>query len=166
MLRKQLLWTWLLRSVLLPAFLTLFVGCSSKGTVSGKVFYQGNPLPGGRVTFLQEHGAFHSVIHEDGSYRITGIPPGPATITVSSPDPPGPATPSPMEKAAEMAKARKVEMSPEMAKLVEEGMKHIGDPEAGKRKYMSIPPKYKDPEQSGLKYTVKSGVQEYDIQLK
>src|SRR5579875_97981 len=156
MLRKQPLWTWLLRSVLLPAFLTLFVGCSSKGTVSGKVFYQGNPLPGGRVTFLQEHGAFHSVIHEDGSYQITGISPGLATITVSSP----------MEKAAENAKARKVEISPEMAKLLEEAKKHMGDPEAGKRRYMAIPHHYKDPDKSGLTYTVKSGVQQFDIQLK
>jgi hypothetical protein len=166
MLGKQRFLAWLLRSVLLLAFLTLFAGCSSKGTVSGKVFYQGNPLPGGRVTFLQEHGAFHSVIHEDGSYQITGISPGLATITVSSPDPPKPTGSSPMEKAAENAKARKVEISPEMAKLLEEAKKHMGDPEAGKRRYMAIPHHYKDPDKSGLTYTVKSGVQQFDIQLK
>jgi hypothetical protein len=166
MLGKNRFLTWLLRSVLPLTLLTLFVGCSSKGTVSGKVFYQGNPLPGGTVTFLQEKGAFHSVIHEDGSYQVTGIPPGPATITVSSPDPPKPADPSPMEKAAEKAQARKVEMTPEQAKMMEEAKKHMGDPEAGKRRYMAIPPKYNDPDKSGLTYNVKRGAQEQDIQLK
>jgi hypothetical protein len=151
--------TWLLRSALLLALLTLFVGCGSKGTVSGKVLYQGNPLPGGTVTFLQEKGAFHSVIHEDGSYRVTGIAPGPATITVSSPDPPQPAGPQSMEKTVEQAKAHKAEIPPEIAK-------HMGDPEAGKRRYMAIPSNYKDPDKSGLTYTVKSGAQEHDIQLK
>lgn len=147
------------RTVLLLALALLGAGCGSKGTVSGKVFYQGKPLPGGgRVTFLQEKGAFNSVIGEDGSYRVTGLLPGSATITVSSPDPPQPAKESPMEKAA----AGKSKLTPEMV----EGMKHMGDPEAGKRKYVAIPSQYKDPEKSGLTCTVQGGSQNFDIQLK
>lgn len=165
MFGKNRFLTRLLRSVLLLVLLTVFIGCGSKGTVSGKIFYQGNPLPGGRVTFLQEKGAFHSVIHGDGSYQVTGIPPGPAIITVSSPDPPQPAAPSPMEKTVEKAKASKVEMTPEMAKMLEAAKGRMGDPEAGKRRYMAIPSRYKDPDKSGLTYTVTSGSQEFDIQL-
>jgi hypothetical protein len=147
------------RVVLGLALVPMFAGCGSKGTVSGKVLYQGKPLPGGTVTFLQEQGAFHSVIHEDGSYRVTGVSPGLATITVSSPDPPipQPRTLS-MEKMAEKATSRKIEIPPEVAK-------HMGDPEAGKRRYMAIPSKYKDEKKSGLSYTVKSGSQNYDIDL-
>jgi hypothetical protein len=159
MLGKNRCLTRMLRSVLLLALLTLFVGCGSKGTVSGKVFYQGKPLPGGRVTFLQENGAFHSVINADGGYLVIGIAPGPATITVSSPGPPKPAASQPMERNMEQAKARKIEIPPEVAK-------HMGDPEAGKRRYMAIPKHYEDPDKSGLTYTVKSGSQEFDIQLK
>jgi hypothetical protein len=149
---------WTLRAILILALAPLSAGCGSKGTVSGKVFYQGKPLPGGTVTFQQETGAFHSVIQDDGSYRVAGVLPGLATVTVSSPDPPRPAAPQSMEKMVEKAKVRKVEIPPEMAK-------HMGDPEAGKRRYMAIPSKYKDANKSGLTFTVKSGSQEFDIQL-
>lgn len=160
MLGKSHFRSWPPRMVLAVLFVPLFVGCGSKGTVSGKVFYQGKPLPGGTVTFLEDTGAFHSVIHEDGSYRIAGVPPGNATITVSTPDPPKQASSSPMAKAMKNAKGWKGEIPPE------EMAKHMGDPEAGKRRYMAIPSKYKDPKQSGLTYTVKSGSQNFDIQLK
>jgi hypothetical protein len=152
---------WPRTTLLVLALAPLSVGCGSKGTVSGKVFYEGKPLPGGMVTFLPADatGAFHSVINEDGSYKVAGIPPGPATITVSSPDPPQPARQLAKQPTMEKLKSPKGEMSPEIAK-------HMGDPEAGKRKYMTIPSNYKDPNKSGLTYAVKSGSQDFDIQLK
>jgi hypothetical protein len=151
---------WPSRVIFVLALAPLLVGCSSKGTLSGKVFYKGNPLPGGTVTFEQQFGAFNSAIKDDGSYQVTGLEPGPATITVSSPDPPASPPPgkSSMEASVEKAKSRKVEIPPEVAK-------HLGDPDAARRRYMSIPSKYKDPKQSGLTYTVKGGSQSYDIQL-
>jgi hypothetical protein len=160
MFGKTLFWTWRRTTVLVLALAPLSAGCGSKGTVSGKVFYQGKPLPGGMVTFLQEKGAFYSVINEDGGYKVVGIPPGPATITVSSPDPPQPTRQPPGKPPTmENLKNSKGNVPPEIAQ-------HMGDPEAGKRKYMSIPANYKDPNKSGLTYTVTSGSQNFDIQLK
>lgn len=151
-----------LRTLLVFALVPLSAGCGSKGTVSGKVFFQGKPLPGGLVTFLQDKGAYHSVIQEDGSYQVSGIPPGPATITVSSPDPP----PQAVQGRTAMEKTTKSAAKDYKGQIpLEEMAKHMGDPEAGKRKYMAIPPQYKDPDKSGLTYTVKSGAQAFDIQL-
>ncbi len=55
------------------------------GEVSGKVTFNGEPLPGGMVTFIPENGKAEGVrIAEDGSYKVTNIPVGPVRITVTT----------------------------------------------------------------------------------
>src|SRR5262249_5040643 len=62
----------------------LVVGCSSEGTLSGKVTYKGEPVQGGSVYFHPEgkDGNFPSVIQTDGSYSVSKLPRGTAKISV------------------------------------------------------------------------------------
>ncbi len=52
------------------------------GTISDRT--TGQPLGGVTVAV----GAVHAVSHADGSYRLSGLKPGPATLTISSDDVP------------------------------------------------------------------------------
>ncbi len=117
-------------------------GCGkSTGTISGKVLYQGKPLPGGYVNFTSE-GAIPatktSSIQEDGSYSVSGMPVGPAKISVQG-----------------LAARR-------LAALPGQGEKD-SQPQ---QKEVFVPPQYGNTDTSGLKYEVKSGKQPYDIELK
>jgi hypothetical protein len=112
-------------------------GGSNAGTVSGKVTYMGEAIPGGLVDFVPQTGpakgtAFSGTIDTKGKYQVTGVPLGPATVLVRHPGGP-PAKPRPGEKAAP------------------------------RKQY---PTHYATPEGSDLKFTVAGGSQEYDIDLK
>jgi len=50
------------------------------GTITDRT--TGQPLPGVQVSL----GAAHATSHADGSYRLSGLKPGHATVTVSSAD--------------------------------------------------------------------------------
>src|SRR6516165_7184488 len=75
-------------SVLLVSLLicSLAAGCGKpKGSVSGKVTYQGKPLTAGMVTFSPEKGAaVNSPIDGEGNYRVENVPVGTAKISVRS----------------------------------------------------------------------------------
>jgi len=117
-------------------------GCgSAAGTVSGKVSYQGKPLPGGYVNFQSEGDKSvlkTSRIKEDGSYSVSGLPLGPAKISVQG------------------LSARR------LAALPGQGEKN-SQPE---QKEVFVPPQYGNTEKSGLTYEVKPGSQPHDIELK
>jgi hypothetical protein len=134
--------------------LLLVEGCGGgKGTVSGKVTYQGKPVRGGTVSFIPEAGSpAMSPIEEDGSYTVRNVLPGKVKITVNTESfrpqkaPPG----VPPKFAKEMME----KMNPDFA-----------DPERAKR-YVPIPAQYRDLDKTSLSYEVKSGAQEYNIDLK
>jgi hypothetical protein len=116
----------------------VLAGCGSKtGTVSGKVTYQGQPVPGGIINFLPQSEpdrgkVFSSGIDANGIYQVVRVPVGPVKITVQ--DPGG------------------------------QSAKRIVDPnEAPRKKY---PTRYATPEGSDLTFTVAGGSQEHDIELK
>jgi hypothetical protein len=142
--------------------LVLITGCAARGSVSGKVSYRGKTLPGGVVTFIPEDGKGHphdAQIQEDGTYSITNIPTGPVKILVRAAEPPKiPTRPGPGGVGIRVG-------PPEGA--LPEGVK-VGsfDPKADADKYVKIPPKYANADLSDLKYTVTSGAQPYDIDLK
>lgn len=143
------LWAGLL---LLPFGLMLGCGGSSKGTVSGKVLYKGQPLKGGNVAILSKAGGGNltSSIQEDGSYSISKVPRGPAVITVETRSirpVPQKALPGPY------ARASKDTLPPGLV---------VGDA----ARYVPIPEQYADPEKSGLSLDVKGGPQPHDIDLK
>src|SRR5437660_444840 len=93
-------WAGPLASLGVLFLLSLMAGCSSPGTITGKVKYQGRPLTGGTVLFAstQGRGSQTARIGEDGSYTIEKMPPGPAKIaveTASAQPPAGIAVPPP-----------------------------------------------------------------------
>jgi len=118
-------------------------GCGGAGSVSGQVKYDGKPLPAGKISFLSQAGEkpVRMVDITDGKYTVTNLPAGPAQITVQTIPPPtvggGPQGPN------------------------------IIPPSGGTPpdKYVQIPAKYANAEQSGLTYEVKGGSQTHDIDL-
>jgi hypothetical protein len=125
--------------------------------VSGKVYYQGKPVPGGTLTFVPEGKgeARTAIIREDGSYQIDKVQVGSAKISVvSSAVPPASL---PRSRVPSM-------MDKKPPKDAPPGMEAILATSPGK--YVKLPEHFGDPDKSGLKYTVKSGSQDYDIQLK
>lgn len=134
----------LLGLLLLP----LAIGCGgqAKGTVSGKVTYQGRPLSSGIVSFVPESGAPHYAdIQSDGSYRMVNAPVGPVKIGVQS---------KPKQSASPSARMPR---NPQDYGKLEADMN---------QKESILPDQYTDPNKSGLTYTVKKGKQPFDIELK
>jgi hypothetical protein len=144
-------------AVLLLPTLMMLAGCGGgKGDVSGKVTYDGKPVLAGRVTFLCETGNKISVVGaiKDGVYTIASCPSGPVKISVetfpparaANPD----ATPPGVPKGA-MAGFKPPENSESFA--------------SPPGQYVQLPPRYTDPEKSGLAYTVTGGKQDHPLDL-
>ncbi len=130
----------------------LLAGCGSgSGSISGKVTYKDKPLSGGTVTFMtSDQQVKTAVIGSDGAYSIPKLTTGPAKIAVM------PVVPLPPMMPGGMA------MDPGKMGVPEE---NIAPPPAAD-KSVAIPEHYKDPEKSGLTYTVTAGNQEHNIELK
>lgn len=146
-----------LRRGWLVLLLVLPVGCSSsKGTISGKITYQGKPLAAGTITLVPEKGGggFSGPIR-NGEYKVEGVPPGPVKIAVSTSSTPKSAI-GKMQPPPEVMKSairdRPAEQADDSAK-----------PSASAA--VPIPRKFQDPETSGLTYTVQSGNQVHDIDI-
>jgi hypothetical protein len=119
----------------------LLAGCNGKGTVSGKVTLNGQPLPGGIVfvtTEAPEAEAFVAApsgrILADGSYTVLNVPRGKARVSVVT----APAFGSAMHPTA---------------------VKEPWGP------YVPIPEKYKDATKSPFTLEVKRGAQTFDIAM-
>jgi len=151
---------WPPHTVLVLVLAVLSAGCGSKGTVSGKVFYRGKPLPRGMVTFVPEgKGETRTArINEDGSYRIDRVPAGPAKIAVISYAGPSASLPGPGSRTPGIMERKPPKDAPPEVKDI--------FPSGKTSEYVTIPKQYEDPDKSGLTYTVKSGSQDFDIQLK
>jgi hypothetical protein len=153
---------WLVRSLAL-AVLVMAAGCTASGNITGKVRYKGKPLPAGLVSFIPQSGSGHPVdgqIAEDGTYSISRVPVGPVKIVVKSVEPPKgpPARTGPGGMAAHMGPPTGAALPP--------GVKPPNfDPSAEADKYVKLPAKYSDPEQTDLTYTVTSGTQTKDIDM-
>ncbi len=140
-------------------------GCgSSTGKVTGKVTYNNKAVGGGQVQFVRaddKKKVYTSSITPDGSYQILGITPGEYKVTVEGPNIP----------------AVKMGMKLEMTKAPK-GLDNMNDPsgqfQSGTAPQitrnlanLNLPMRYRSPDNSGLKYTVKAGDDNtYDIPLK
>jgi hypothetical protein len=133
----------------------LAAGCgSSKGTVTGKVTYNGNPVPGGQVFFvLPDTPPVFAKIGPDGSYTAKDVPVGEATVCVEtdSVKSAGGGAATPQYKPPKDADPNVYDPSIQSA------------PVGGK--YVAIPSEYGDPATSTLRYTVKDGDQTHNIDL-
>lgn len=160
----------------LSFLLPLAAGCGGgKGSVSGTVTLDGQPLPVGNITFLPSNGPGATGPIEDGKYSVKGVPTGQVTVTVetisikkeiesvtkSSPKAPkvGTATiPQDMAKVPENARAKMEQMK----KQADERTSRVKDLQA---KYREVPGKYSRAEASGLATTVNKGQNTFDVQL-
>jgi hypothetical protein len=121
----------------------LVCGCSSgtkQSEVSGTVrIKDGDPLPGGDVTFIPEHGdAITRGIGPGGAYRVPGLPLGPVKIVVCS-------------------------RAPGSTGFAAVGKP--GEPPPRPPKAIKIREKYQKPELTDLTYTVGKGAQTHNIEL-
>src|SRR4051812_28505225 len=91
-------------AVLVAVAVCVGLGCGSKGgrrAVSGSVWYKGQPLKNGTVTFLTAAGPQGGALVTDGAFAMPaeqGLDPGEYRVAVSMPEPGGVLTPQ--EKAA------------------------------------------------------------------
>jgi hypothetical protein len=133
--------------------LTLLAGCDKQPLsvehteVSGKVLFQGKPLPGGIVSFVAVKGGFVSSgpIDENGNYQLNA-PVGDVEISVMN----RMLQPSRGSKGLRPARLKKAEAK---------------ENQPLKGRWVKIPSHFEDPHTSGLKYTVKQGPQTHDIEL-
>jgi hypothetical protein len=142
----------------------LAAGCGSGGTVSGKVYYKGQPLTGGIVHFVPEgkSGRFSSVIGTDGSYSVSKLPRGQAKISVS-----GSIAGAKGGPPAEVFKRRGGER---IQKAFDKMGGKKGQSESGRgagagKSAPALPEKYGDPDESGLTINVTGSSQPFDINL-
>ncbi len=142
--------------------LILSAGCSRLGRsvehaeVSGRVLFQGKPLPGGVVNFVAVNGAFanRGFIDENGNYTIKA-PEGEVRIGVDNHMLAN--QPPPRERPKEEKTVRQKKVAEVQQDLPPQG--------PVKGYYVEIPRSYADPTTSGLTYTVKPGPQTHDIEL-
>ncbi|MBI1246801.1 hypothetical protein GC197_03025 [bacterium] len=119
--------------------LPLLIGCAdSKAELKGTVTYKGAPLNSGSILFQCESGPVENAdIQGDGTYVISGLPKGPAkvSVTVSKPPQPGP-----------------------------DGV-ITNEPGTYEPNPVLIPNKYSNVESSGLTVDIKESQQTFDIAL-
>ncbi|HKI33372.1 MAG TPA: TlpA disulfide reductase family protein [Gemmataceae bacterium] len=139
------------RHAVAGVLLVFLAGCSSPATpvvVSGVVTLDGEPLSGGRVTFLGPgNNVAANEIGSDGRYTLAAATPGPVRVVVT-----GPVVPS----------------LPGRDRLVPE----LQPPDRGQHLARSeplprpkVPPRYADPDLTPLSYTIGHGQQTWDIAL-
>jgi hypothetical protein len=122
------------------------VGCGRPNRVTGRVTFDGQPLPAGAVTFLCDGGqrpVLAGRIDADGTYEIPAAPLGRARISVETFKP----TPKP-----------KPGIDPQTGIDDSLGWEDTGP-------YVPIPKRYGSVKTSGLEYTIVPGEQTFDIAL-
>ncbi len=159
--------------MLLLSILSLASGCSSSSSVSGTVTYKGAPVKGGIVVFYgPSDWTGNSIIEEDGSYSIAGVPKGTIDITVdtrSAPGAPkgagGEGGDSPFERFKAQGGGGMPKLPKAPADLPDEAKNNplYGGGQANR--YVGIPAKYANRERSGLTFESSGSKQIHDIRL-
>lgn len=125
----------------LGCFGGLQIGCNSappKAVVAGKVLCAGAAIKGGQVSFIMPDGQpYVSDIQADGSYRVDGVPVGDAIIIVIPPN-------DEQARLQAMKERKALPAAPPPP----------------------FPAKYSDMTTSDLKYTVKPGENQHDVEMK
>ncbi len=147
----------------------LVAGCGgSEGTVSGTVYFKGQPLKGGTVFFFPEKGTgnYRAEIGADGAYSVSKLPLGPAKISVSVGSPTVPASVFSQGKFG----GGKVAEKALKGRMTEEAKKEAETDGQAKPSRLTgysapVPEKYNNPDKSGLTVEVTGGKQTYDIKM-
>jgi len=160
-------------TVLSLVLLVGVIGCSKRGTVYGKVTYDGKPVTHGIITFHPEKGNGIPVDIVDGEYKAEKVPAGPVIVTVDTTlkrkewkklkEEVDKGNSGGMPTVVAKGKDAKVDTSSkpgmeEMGKRSKENWEKIKD-------MIDVPDKYADPKTSNKSYTITSGSQEINIEL-
>lgn len=142
--------------LVVPLCLALVAGCgSNKSTpskITGHVKYKGDPVTGGSITFYADKGgAYPALIDPDGTYSIADVPAGPMKVSI--------------ETDSIKNRDKKVTYGDNRGHVQQMSPSPEGAEAGVPPKYVKIPPKYKDPQTSGLTYDVKYGKQSKDFEL-
>jgi hypothetical protein len=164
----------------------LVLGCGSSkaapAQVSGKVSYNGQPVPGGTVVFYSSAGVYSAAINTDGTYTAADLPEGEMVVTVDTeslnPDRKTAAyTPSAIKARAEAGSKSKysgssvpaAKSAPAASGAKDQKPNTSPVPEGANVDpvtYVKIPRNYADKTKSPLKVVLKSGSQEQNLELK
>jgi hypothetical protein len=154
-------------ALLLLATLTLF-GCKSynpnaPARVSGRVYYNSNPVTGGMLTFHTKDGSQIPVgIAPDGTYTAYDIPDGDMVVTIDTES----LNPNKKQEDYRGNSKSKYGMKGGAQHDTAAPKEPIPEGAAGHEgKYVKIPDKYRDPAKSDLKCTLKKGEQKQDFSL-
>jgi len=132
-------------------------GCGKQTSeVRGTVRVNGQNVTSGNIAFISDDVRLDSSVISDGAYTLLKAPVGKVKITVVSTVPPG----TSRGRAGNLAGVPP-EMREKAASAIAQGS---SDPASGKKR-IEVPKKYGDEKTTDLTYEVKSGKQEYDIDL-
>jgi hypothetical protein len=164
---KSIAWAGLGRLGLL-LLLAAAAGCGAgRGKVSGRVLLNGEPVPGGWLSFRPadpKQNAVPAKVDDQGNYEAV-LPVGEVFVSVTSGDlpPRGP-------RVGGLPPG--LPLSPEVQKTLEGGRPEQGPANAGGNapapqggKYVAIPPRYADAATSGLQFRVEGGDQTHNLEL-
>lgn len=139
-------------------------GCGpGKGKVSGRVVFNGKPLPAGKIMFMPADGHSSVItadIDESGNFQQVELPVGEVMISVDNREfaPPAPVT-GPIELPSGIAPGA-------LAPAQDSGARAKNPTSAARNtRYISIPPRYYTAEESRLRITVRPGEQTEEIAL-
>lgn len=141
--------------------LSPLIGCGgpTSAKVSGRVLLEGQPLPGGRITFRPANPAANSVsveIDEKGQYEVV-LPIGDVLVSVDNRELAPRAARGPIEIPG---------LAPDVqSKLATTVTRPTPTPTARKGHYVPIATRYHDAVSAGLGFTVTTGEQQHDFQL-
>lgn len=148
----------MLLRVALIGVICVLTGCGpSVGEVSGVVTFEGQPVPGGLITFRPGDSSQNSVAYElerDGRFKVE-LPIGEVSVCIDNRQ----FEPQP---ALQPAVPPGLSLPPEVVKSMQESTKEsarVSD------RWMKLPEKYYAIETSGIKFTVQGGAQEENIQF-
>jgi hypothetical protein len=143
--------------VALAALAVALGGCARTASVSGRVTFNGKPLPMGRITFLGSDGrASDPGTIDEGRYEVTNAPRGECRIKIE--------TQYLVQMTAMMAGMSgrggrsgaadrgRQQFAEKMGQFQSEDRKKLQETVASA--YVEIPTKYEDPDKSGLTFTV------------
>jgi hypothetical protein len=137
---------------MLAPILLILAGCAGgKADVTGKVLHQGKTVLWGTVIMQGPDGMpMTGTIQPDGTFIVQGVASGKVLIGVVSRDP-GLLAGSKSSRLVDKGQGNAAAVSP--------------PPIIERSKWFPLPQRYEDPVQSGLQANIKSGAQNYDINL-
>lgn len=156
----------------------LLVGCSRPtGSITGKVSFKGQPLKAGNISFVSTEGqpTVSSVVGEDGTYNISSIAVGNYKVCIENQSyaSGGAAKDSYASYGNKMNKnkGKEAEAKPLDPSITPPEGYHPSNPKdtpasRNKKDFPVVPDSYGKAESTDLTYTVVSGSQNHDFDLK